>query len=156
MTIDVQDAVFMHPVFGTFSGQRSKLIGPGQLALDAKLLYRARSFRGVQAANCHGYASALHAMPRQRGAAGTAEIPLCDVRAHEGRRTPARPAQVFAPDTGKRHERLAGRPLAHPAMANAGVLRRREQLIAHRSALTATSPLSHVLPGYSHVDLPNT
>ena len=39
---------------------------------------------------------------------------------------------------------LTGRPLAHPAMANARVLRRREQLIAHSSTLTATSPLSRV------------
>ena len=54
--------------------------------------------------------------PRQGGAAGTAKVPLCDVRAHEGRRAPTRPAQVFAPDTCKRHERLTGRPLAHPAI----------------------------------------
>jgi hypothetical protein len=90
----------------------------------------------------------------QRGAAGTAKVPLCDVRAHEGRRTPARPAQVFALDTRERHEWLTGCPLAHPAMANARVLRRREQLIAHSSALTATSPLGRVFLDYSHVVLP--
>src|SRR2546421_11415053 len=78
------------------------------------------------------------------GAAGSAKVPLCDVRAHEGRRAPARPAQVFAPDTRERHEWLTGCPLAHPAMAKARVLRRREQLIPHSSALTATSPLARV------------
>jgi len=90
----------------------------------------------------------------QRSAAGTAKVPLCDVRAHEGRRASARPAQVFAPDTHERHERLTGCPLAHPAMAKARVLRRREQLIAHGSALTAASPLGRVFLDYSHVVFP--
>jgi glutathione S-transferase len=36
-------------------------------------------------------------------------------------------------------------------MAKARVLRRREQLIAHRSALTAASPLGRVFLDYSHV-----
>jgi hypothetical protein len=53
----------------------------------------------------------------------------------------------FAPSV----ERLTGRPLAHAAMANARVLGRREQLIAHGSALTATSPLSRAFLDYSHV-----
>ena len=35
----------------------------------------------------------------------------------------------FAPDTRERHEWLTGCPLAHPVMANACVLWRREQLI---------------------------
>jgi hypothetical protein len=39
-------------------------------------------------------------------------------------------------------------------MANARVLRRREQLVAHGSALTATSPLSRGFLGYSHVMFP--
>jgi hypothetical protein len=90
----------------------------------------------------------------QRGAAGTAKVPLCDVRAHEGRRAAARPAQVFAPDTRERHEWLTGCPLAHPAMAKARVLRRREQLIPHSSALTATSPLGRIFLDYSHVVFP--
>jgi hypothetical protein len=105
-------------------------------------------------ADCHGDASAPYAVICQRGAAATAKIPLCDVRAHEGRRAPARPAQVFAPDTRERHEWLTGCPLAHPAMANARVLRRREQLIAHRSALTAASPLGHVFLDNGHVAFP--
>src|SRR5262249_10168688 len=151
MTVDVQDAVLTLPVFGTLGRKRSEATDPGQLALDAKLLYRAYSFRGVQAADCQGDAAALHAVVRQGGAAGTAKVSLCDVRAHEGRRVPARPAQVFALDTRERHERLTGRPLAHPAMANARVLRRREQLIASSSALTATSPLGGVFLDYSHV-----
>src|SRR6478672_2473026 len=118
------------------------------------MLDRAYSFRGVQAADRHGDAAAPHAVICQRGAAGTAKIPLCDVRAHEGRRAPARPAQVFAPDTRERHEWLTGCPLAHPAMANARVLRRREQLIAHSSALTATSPLARVFLDNGHVVFP--
>jgi len=151
MTVDVQDAVLTLPVFGTLGRKRSEATDPGQLALDTKLLYRAYSFWGVQAADCHRDAATLHAVIRQWGAAGTAKVPLCDVRAHEGRRVPARPAQVFALDTRERHERLTRRPLAHPAMANARVLRRREQLIAHSSALTTTSPLSSVFLDYSHV-----
>jgi hypothetical protein len=66
----------------------------------------------------------------------------------------ARPAQVFAPDTCKRHEWLTGCPLAHPAVANARVLRRREQLIAHSSALTTTSPLGRVFLDDGHVVFP--
>src|SRR5215469_7935511 len=150
-TVDVQDAVLTLPVFGTLGRKRSEVTDPGQFALDAKLLYWAYSFRGVQAADCHGDAAALYAVICQRGAAATAKIPLCDVRAHEGRRAPARPAQVFAPDTRERHEWLTGCPLAHPAMANARVLRRREQLIAHSPALTAASPLGRVFLDNGHV-----
>src|SRR6201982_576340 len=154
MSIDMRDAVLTPPVFGTLSGQRFEPTDPGKLALDAKLLDRAYSFRGVQAADRHGDAAAPHAVICQRGAAGTAKIPLCDVRAHEGRRAPARPAQVFAPDTRERHEWPTGCPLAHPAMANARVLRRCEQLIAHSSALTATSPLGRVFLDNGHVVFP--
>ena len=39
-------------------------------------------------------------------------------------------------------------------MAEARVLRRREQLIAHSSALTAASPLGRVFLDYSHVVFP--
>src|SRR5215471_17574637 len=153
-TVDVQDAVLTLPVFGTLGRKRSEATEPGQLALDTKLLYRAYSFRGVQAADCHGDAAALYPVICQGGATGTAKVPLCDVRAHEGRRAPARPAQVFAPDTRERHEWLTGCPLAHPAMAKARVLRRCEQLIPHSSALTATSPLGRVFLDYSHVVFP--
>jgi hypothetical protein len=154
MTVDMRDAVLALPVFGTLGRKRSQPTDPGQLALDAKLLYRAYGFRGVQAADCHGDAAALYPVICQRGAAGTAKVPLCDVRAHEGRRAPARPAQVVAPDTREGHEWLTGCPLAHPAMAKARVLRRREQLIPHSSALTATSPLGRVFLDYSHVVFP--
>ena len=58
------------------------------------------------------------------------------------------------PDARERHERLTGRPLAHPAMANACVLWWREQLIAHSSALTATSQLSRVFLDGAHVVFP--
>src|SRR5215469_15721773 len=153
-TVDVQDAVLTLPVFGTLGRKRSEVTDPGQFALDAKLLYWAYSFRGVQAADCHGDAAALYPVICQGGATGTAKVPLCDVRAHEGRRAPARPAQVFALDTRERHERLTRCPLAHPAMAKARVLRRCEQLIAHSSALTATSPLGRVFLDYSHVVFP--
>src|SRR5215469_9792318 len=153
-TVYVQDAVLTLPVFGTLGRKRSEATDPGQLALDTKLLYRAYSLWGVQAADCHRDAATLHAVIRQWGAAGTAKVSLCDVRAHEGRRVPARPPQVFALDTRERHERLTRRPLAHPAMANARVLRRREQLIPHSSALTATSPLGRVFLDYSHVVFP--
>src|SRR5262245_14832841 len=51
-------------------------------------------------------------------------------------------------------EWLTGCFLAHPTMAKARVLRRREQSIAHGSALTATSPLDRVLLDCSHVVFP--
>jgi len=150
----MRDAVLTPPVFGTLSGQRFEPTDPGKLALDAKLLDRAYSFRGIQAADRHGDAAARYAVICQRGAAATAKIPLCDVRAHEGRRGPACPAQVFTLDARERHEWLTGCPLAHPAMADARVLRRREKLIAHGSALTATSPLGRVLLDNGHVAFP--
>jgi len=150
----MRDAVLTPPVFGTLSGQRFEPTDPGKLALDAKLLDRAYSFRGIQAADRHGDAAARYAVICQRGAAATAKIPLCDVRAHEGRRGPACPAQVFTLDARERHEWLTGCLLAHPAMADARVLRRREQLIAHGSALTATSPLGRVFLDNGHVAFP--
>src|SRR5215831_4443774 len=154
MTVDMRDAVLTLPVFGTLGRKRSESTDPGQLALDAKLLYRAYSFRGVQAADCHGDAAAVYPVICQGGATGTAKVPLGDVRTHEGRRAPARPAQVFAPDTRERHEWLTGCPLAHSAMAKARVLRRCEQLIPHSSALTATSPVGRVFLDYSHLCSP--
>src|SRR5207249_9900904 len=85
-TVDVRDAVLAHPVFGPNRGQRAEARGPGQLALVTELLYRAYRLRVVQTANRHADAAALHAVIRQWGAAGTAKVPHCDVRAHEGRR----------------------------------------------------------------------
>src|SRR5262249_30311562 len=105
-TVDMRDAVLTLPVFGTLGRKRSEVTDPGQFAPDANLPYRAYSFRGVPGGDCPGDAAARHAVIRQWGAAGTAKVPLCDVRAHEGRRVPARPAQVFALDTRERHEWL--------------------------------------------------
>src|SRR5262245_62596561 len=52
-------------------------------------------------------------------------------------------------------EWLTGCFLAHPTMAKARMLRRREQSIAHGSALTATSPLGRVFLDCSHVVFPH-
>src|SRR5207248_3120096 len=99
----------------------------------------------------HADGAAGQTVIREGSAAGAAKAPLHDVRARKHRRAPPGPLQGFVLDPCERHERLTGRPLAHPAMANARVLGRREQPVTYRAALTAAGPLDRVVHDVAHV-----
>src|ERR1700730_16020102 len=146
----MSDAFSAHPFLGALGRQRVEPAGPRQLALYAELQHRPRQLGIVQAADRHAHGAAFEPPVGERRAAAIAEAALDDIRASEERWTAARPAQVLVLDARKGHERLAGRTLAHAAMANARVLGRREQFVAHGAALAAAGHVSMFVRQISH------
>ena len=125
---------------GPVRGQcrQCRRIETGPAAFDTLHLRERHRLGRVQAADRHAdrAGTADVAEPKRRAAAG-AEVALRGRGTAERAGRAARPGKVLRCHIGPGTERPADRLLAHPAMADAGALRHREQRVAHRAALTA-------------------
>src|SRR5665811_497931 len=93
-------------------------VGPWQFRLGAVLHGGRRVGGPVEAADRHGNPVPTGNEKCQRRSAFAAEPTLSNVGAGEGFWRPTRPDEIGLRHTRKRHERAAGRLLAHPAVAN--------------------------------------
>src|SRR5713226_166359 len=110
---------------------------PAEPGFGTELLGRYHAVRAVERASHDLDPRPVDAAKAQRRAAGGAEIALGDRGGAECGRLAPGPGEVGAVNVGERRERRAGGLLAHTAMTDADLHRRRRQGKADRAALAA-------------------
>src|SRR5450432_3641891 len=110
---------------------------PAEPGFGAELLGRYHPVRAVERAGHDLDPRPVDAAKAQRGAAIPAEIAHRDGRGAERGRLAAGPGEIAIFNVGEGRERRAGRLLAHPAMTDADLHRRRRHRKANRAALAA-------------------
>src|SRR5918996_4640242 len=136
---------------GGLPGQLEQLAPPGYAALDAVLLGRIGLGRIVETAKRDVDPVFRQVAEGKRGAAITAEAALGGRGALVDGGLASGPGDLIERDAGDRHEQVAYRLLAHPAVADVGRVRLGVEGVAHRVALAAAGQrrwsgcLGHIL-----------
>src|SRR5258707_484454 len=123
---------------------------PAEPGFGAELLGRYHPVWPVERAGHDLDPRAVDAAKAERCAAGGAEIALGDGGGAERGRLAAGPGEIAAVNVGEGCERRAGRLLAHPAMTDADLHRRRRYRKANRAALAAAGQNGFGRRGHVH------